>query len=144
MPEKFTFTDTSLRKVSPPDKGRIFYTDKRQAGFRIMVTAAGTISFQCRAWSHEHKKPITKTIGRYPAMPVARARELVADTLAETQAGKDLEQLRRDKAAEQVLDDIFNHYLEEHAKPYKRSWRDDLSRYNLYVKKPFGKKRLPK
>ncbi len=142
MPEKFTFTDTALRKITPPERGRSFYTDTRQMGFRISVTPAGTISFQCRAWSHEHRKPITKTIGRYPDLPVARARKLATETLAAIQGGQDIEQLRRDKATEQVLDEVFDRYLLEHAKPHKRSWKDDLSRYRLYIKKPFGRKKV--
>jgi integrase len=142
MIQKLTFSDSALRKITPPEKGRSFYTDTRQLGLRLSITPNGTMSFQCRAWSHEHRKPITKTIGHYPTLPIALARKLVAETLAAIQGGQDIEQQRRDKATEQELDDIFDRYLLEHAKPHKRSWKDDLSRYQLYIKKPFGKRKI--
>ena len=68
-------TDAALRRISPPAK-RTFYTDTRQAGLRLMVTPAGTKTFQCRAWSAEHGKPITKTLGKYPALTITNARKL--------------------------------------------------------------------
>ena len=141
--KKFTFTDAALRKIEPPEKGRAFFTDQRQAGFRIMVTPTGTITFQCRAWSSEHDRPITRTLGKYPALTITKARKLCADTLAEIQSGKDLEKIRRDKAAEMTLDAVFERFLTNYAKVHKRSWKDDESRYRLYIRKPFGNRKLP-
>jgi integrase len=43
---------------------------------------------------------------------------------------------------ESTLDDVIKIWLEHHAKPHKKSWEDDESRYNLYIKKNLVKKKL--
>lgn len=43
--------------------------------------------------------------------------------------------------SEATFDEAFNAWLEV-AKHHKRSWMDDLARYNLYIKPAFGSKKL--
>lgn len=117
---KTKFTDTRLLALSPPETGRAYYTDTTQPGLRLQITSTGTITFQCRAWSSEHKRPITRTLGRYPTLPIATARKLAAEALARIQRGADLGQERRDKQAEQTLNAAFRRHMNEYAAAHNR------------------------
>ena len=41
-----------------------------------------------------------------------------------------------------IFAELFQEYLERHAKPRKRTWREDDAKYNLYLAKSLGAKKL--
>lgn len=142
MAGKFTFSHASIKELTPPCKNREYYQDAKQTGFRLAITSKGTITFQCKAWSNAHKKTITVTLGKFPTLDVATARKLAAETMTAIQTGRDLEQQRQEQKAESTFSDIFDRYMKQHAKPHKKSWKSDEDNYRLYIKKPFGNKKV--
>ncbi len=138
---KFNFTNTRLRKLKPASNGkRSYYYDTDVKGLRLQITPAGTMSFQFQTWTPGGVKPQTLTLGKYPALSIVGARRSATEHMAAVKGGIDVESQRQKVRDEDTLDTVFEVWLEQFAKPHKKSWKEDERRYALYLKKQFGKK----
>ena len=116
-------TARSVARLKPPDVGQIDYFDDSLPGFGLRVSAGGR-----RAWVLLYRHGTLKrrlTLGPYPDLPLAAARDKAKDHLREVAHG-------RDPAAEKVAGrkaetfaELAEDYLERYAKKRKRSWRKD-------------------
>ena len=139
---KFNFTDTRFQKLAHDGGGkRLYFYDTVQPSLAICITPTGNKSFQLQAWDKHRGKSIVKTIGRYPKMSITSARKEAHDLLSDIHDGEDVISKARKKKGEDCLDDIFERWLEG-AKQHKRSWKHDQGRYDLYIRKTLGKKRI--
>ncbi len=109
---------------------------------RLQITPTGTKSFQFQIWDKKRQKPVTITLGKYPNLSILQAREKAVNEMAAVNSGEDIESSIRLLKNESVFSDIFLKWIEIHAKPHKKSWEDDQHRYSLYIKRPFGNKKL--
>jgi len=75
-----------LENLTPPAKGRRYYYDQRTPGLRIQITQTGTRSWQVYRW--HQGRPVTITLGRWPAMSAADARRAAARVLADLAEGR--------------------------------------------------------
>ncbi len=140
---KFNFTDNRLSKIKPVlSNSRAYFYDAQTPGLRLQVTSNGMLTFQFQARSKQHQKTVTRTIGRYPATSIREAREQAAKLLVEVNSGIDVEESARSIREEETLGTMFERFIEEHSKPHKRTWKEDLSRYRLYIEAPLGNKRI--
>ena len=64
-------TDLQIKKLKPPKKGQKAYFDEGLPGFGVRISQGGTKSFIVM---HGARRRL-KTIGRYPAMRLAEARQ---------------------------------------------------------------------
>src|SRR5688572_29679668 len=76
---KMRFSDMTVQKLPPPEKGQKLYADDTLPGFAIRVSQGGTKSFL--AIVGKERKFVT--IGRYPVVTLAQAREKARNILAE-------------------------------------------------------------
>lgn len=137
---KFNFTDERLRKIVSAEAGkRAYYNDEATTGLRLAVTATGTKTFQFQAWSPEKQRPITQTLGKWPAMPLQEARDKAISLLAVVRDGEDPEFDKKQRRETMTAGEMLDIYLEEHSKPHNRSWKDDEIKIRLYLKSTFGK-----
>jgi integrase len=140
---KFNFTDNRLIRLKPNvDKKRYYFYDSKQDGLRLQITPTGTKSFQFQVWDKNRQKPVTITLGKYPSISIWQAREKASKEMVAVNCGEDVEESMRIIKNEAVFSDIFFQWLEVHAKPHKKSWKEDERQYLLYIKKPLGKKKL--
>ncbi|WP_136796217.1 tyrosine-type recombinase/integrase [Desulfosediminicola ganghwensis] len=140
---KLLFTYERLRKLQPAPPGkRLILWDKRQPGLALQVTSANTKTFQFRRWDKQRREPKILTLGQYPALSVEEARKIAAQKLSEMNSGIDIVEAANAVRGESSLDTLFSLWLEQHAKPHKKSWEEDVRRYNLYIKGPLGRKTL--
>ena len=140
---EFKFSDHSLRKLQPiSGKKRSYVYDTKTDGLRIAITSKGTLTFQFQTWDSTRKRPATKTLGKYPTLPLNMAREKTINLMAAVQNGLDIEKEAQQIRAEHTFTVMFDKWLEEFAKPHKKSWEEDQRRYKLYLEKPFGNKKL--
>jgi len=140
---KFRFTDERLRKVEPIiGKERAYYYDTQASGLRLQVTTAATKTFQFQIWDIKRKKPVTRTLGKYPGVSIASARRKAVEIMNEVNSGIDIESEAAKFREEDTFDIIFHRWLDQFAKPHKRSWQEDERRYKLYFERPFGKKKI--
>jgi integrase len=140
---RFNFTYERLRKLEPvPDKKRSYFYDTKTSGLRLQVTAAGTMSFQFQTWDRERQKPVTLTLGKFPALSINAARKKATKEMVAVKDGVDIESESKNAREADNLNTIFEMWIEQFAKPHKRTWEEDFRRYNLYIKRPLGKKEI--
>jgi integrase len=125
------FTEAFVKNLKPPAKGRSWHYDDKAAGLALMVTAAGRKSFYFYKWANG--KPAQFKLGDWPAVSVSQARDLASEQLATIARGGNPQADRRQRREEPTLADLWQSYLELHAKPHKKSWRDDERMYNKYL-----------
>jgi integrase len=131
-------TDSSIKAAKcPPDKHRLELSDAACPGLILRVTKAGSKTFSFKYWS-PLGKTVALTLGSYPDLELAAARSKVADhrkTIAADEDPRRLQRQERKKAArEQELsfDKFADRYIDEYAKPNKKSWKGDVG----YLKRP--------
>lgn len=78
-------TDLSVRKLKPPSKGQVTYTDDTLPGFGVRVSQGGVKAFVMVTGRNRRRI----TIGRYPALTLHEAREKARAIAAARTLGKE-------------------------------------------------------
>ncbi|MHB8955445.1 MAG: tyrosine-type recombinase/integrase [Pirellulaceae bacterium] len=118
-------------------QAREFVFDEKVPHLAIQVTAGG-----CKTWylyRRVNGRPKQIKIGRYPAVTPDQARRQAQRMNGLVAAGGDPSEQSTD---EMTFADLWEKYLEFHAKPMKKSWRRDQRRYDYYLAKRFATRRL--
>jgi integrase len=131
-----TLTDTLVRSLGAPERGRLELSDSRCSGLEIRVTATGI-----KSWSFRFRDPRTAritraTIGPYPEITLADARERAGEMRRMVAAGVNpVEQKRRqrEEAQTKTFASLAERYLAEHARRFKRSAPADERNLRLHV-----------
>lgn len=140
MANKIKFTHNRLLSLEPSEK-RYHCYDTEMPGLRIQVTPAGTKTFQFRMWSPELGRPLLRTIGKIGSVSVKEARQQALQLAAEVNSGIDVEAERRAKREEMTFSEVFNSFIETHAKAHRRTWPEDQRTFRLHMAQAFGNKR---
>ncbi len=82
------------------------------------------------------------TLGRYPDLTIEQAIGKAAEINSAIAKGANPAHVKRGEKAELTFADLFAEYLERHSKPNKKTWDEDISKFNTYLAKPIGKKKL--
>lgn len=122
-------TDAAVRKLEAPAKG--ITTLYEGAGFGVRVTASGAKSFVLRYRIGKLQR--LYTIGAYPAWSVVDARKEANRLRQLVDTGIDPLAARQHKRQAETMDELGELYIDEHAKPHKRTWRTDERRIDKYV-----------
>jgi integrase len=81
-------------------------------------------------------------IGRYPDITVEMARNRAMEIVSALARGESFVQSHRDRRDELTLSALFELFLDRHAKPYKKTWKNDESNFNLYLGRALGRRKL--
>ena len=127
------FTKTELLKIVPPTSGRIQYNDSKITGLQLRVSSTGVKTFSVYRWGKTSNKPERITIGRFPDVSVEAARSKAEEIIATFALGGDPGEAKRKARLEMTFKNLFEIYLERHAKPHKRTWKGDQSMFELYL-----------
>jgi len=112
MEKHFLFTQERLRKLPVPASGRVEYFDTKQQKLRLRVTSTGAISFAVVKRVDEKLRRVT--IGKWPEVSIAKAREDAIKILDEIRKGNDpVAEKRKKKLASTSLGDVLQQYLQE-------------------------------
>jgi integrase len=137
---KFNFTKRGLDALPFPDKGkRAYYYDTKVHGLGVAVTDKGTITFL--VYRKIEGRPERITLGRYPDLSIENARGLASATNAQISQGKNPNREKSKLHLEITFKELFDKYLEQHAKKHKKSWTSDQSQYQLYLAS-WGKRKI--
>ncbi|HEX7199999.1 MAG TPA: tyrosine-type recombinase/integrase, partial [Dongiaceae bacterium] len=112
-----------MARLKPPDAGQIDYFDDSLPGFGLRVSAGGR-----RAWVLLYRHGTLKrrlTLGPYPDLPLAAARDKARDHLREVAHGRDPAAEKAAGRKAETFAELAEDYLERYAKKRKRSWRKD-------------------
>src|SRR6516164_8710618 len=128
-------TKSLVEKTVPPDSGQLFLRDDEITGYALRVTSSGAKSF---VWEGRiNGRTCRDTLGKFPDLSVVEARAKAFEYKAKIARGenpvgqRDAERaaLRAEKTFAQLVDE----YLNLHAKPHKRSWREDERMTRRYL-----------
>ena len=137
-------TKSLIERTEPPKSGQLFLRDDEITGFALRVTSNGAKSF---VWEGRiNGRMCRDTLGRFPDLSVVGARAKAFEYKASIARGenpvglRDAERaaLRAEKPFAQLVDE----YLNLHAKPHKRSWREDERMARRYLPSSWSSRRL--
>lgn len=131
---KIAFTVASLAKiVCPPDQIRTYARDVRVPGLVFCRSASGKGTFAI--YKRVNGRPARIKLGDCPPMTIEEARKQAAAMANQITAGVDPMEAKRQARGEATLQNLFDDYLEKHAKQFKRprSWQDDEKTFNRYL-----------
>lgn len=121
MPRR-KLTAVSVDKLRPPSSGRVVYFDTLLPGFALRISASGVKSWVLVYRFQRRQR--RKTLGRYPVLSLAEAREKARDDLQQVAAGVDpAAELRAVQIADSTtFATVAAEFVEKYAKPRTRSW----------------------
>jgi integrase len=134
MTTSFAFTEPKIRALEPPRTGtdREYHKDTKLPGLQVCVTSTGTKTYYavCRV----NGKPTRYKLDTTDKLSVEAARDAAWAYFGRKARGEDPHAERRQKHREATLAELWAFYLDLHAKPRKRTWRDDERMYTKYMK----------
>ena len=123
----FAFTEAKIRNLKPPDTDdpntRDYHKDAKCLGLQVAVFPSGNESFISSAGSTAGLPACDW--GQPTELSVDQAREAARIHAGDVAAGRNPQAARRAKREEAKLSDLWTSYLDLHAKPRKKSWKDD-------------------
>ncbi len=142
MTKDFNFTVKRLKQLKNDTNKDVEYRDEGLKGLFVRVASTGTKTFRLKTWNRHQKKMTQIVLGRFPDISIANAREIAQNMISDIAKGVDIQAERKRISKEQTLDHLFDHWLKTYAQLGKKTWREDFSRYNLYIKDHLGSKKL--
>lgn len=130
-PNRIAFNLTNLTAIQPPATGRLVVWDVKTPGLMLRVTPAGVKTFCLYKWTNG--RPLKLSLGAFPGMTVEQARKLALSSLNDLASGKDPAAAKRIARGEATLAGLFDHWLEMHAKPHKKTWPEDQRQYDKFL-----------
>ena len=127
MPTK-KLTKTMVETVKPPKAGRVEYFDTVLPGFGLRVSAQDV-----KSWILFYRidgKQVRQTLGRFPVLGLAEAREEAREALklvAQGQDPRDVKREQQEAAAEAratTYGAVVEQFVEHYAKPRQRTWKE--------------------
>jgi integrase len=121
---KTKFTNRSVKSIEcPPPIKQIDHWDATIERFGLRVSWTGKKTWVI-FYRHNHRAR-RMTLGAYPAMSLADARERARKALNAVDDGRDPALERADAANAKTFADLCKDYMERHAIPKKKTWKED-------------------
>ena len=143
MADRFTFTKERLDALKAPRGGRLAVHDTKTAGLILRVTPTGAKTFSLfrRVKGGE---PFRVTLGRYGAggITIDQARRLAGTINAKAAEGVNVAEVKRATALSAPSVSSSSSTLTVTPRTQKRTWLEDRQRFEQYLAKPLGKKKL--
>jgi integrase len=135
------FTDRSIRAIKAPASSQVEYFELagKLPGFGLRLSPSGR-----RSWVLLYRRgrtPRRLTLGSYPSLGLADARAKAKEALGMVARGDDPADAKRAQRLAPTFGDLTVDYIEHHAKPKKRSWRDDDRMLKRYIPKAWFRMR---
>jgi integrase len=138
--EEISFTKSTIDLLEPPMDGKRRYIyDTKENGLLVQITGTGRKTFQL--YKKHQGRPIRVTIGTFPEYSVEKARKKAREIKAALDAGENPNDKLKQQRQGITFSELFNIYLERHAKPRKRTWQEDEINYKRHLVS-LGKKQL--
>ncbi|MBY0461701.1 MAG: tyrosine-type recombinase/integrase [Alphaproteobacteria bacterium] len=129
---KLNLTKKVLETLHLPSNGkRTYYYDTKVRGLGVSLTDKGSITFI--VYRKVSGKPERITLGRYPDLSIENARAKAFEINSQIAQGKNPNHEKNKLRSELTFKELFNSYLERHAKLHKKSWENDEDQYRLYL-----------
>ena len=115
--------------------------DDALPGFGVRVYESGRKAFVLRYRTTDGQRRLL-TLGSYGALTVQAARDLAQRRMGQILEGGDPLAERQDRKQGMTFADFAGVYLNQHAKPHKKSWREDERRLRTHVMPRWKNRRI--
>ena len=142
MATRINFTKAAIVSLPVPESGkRNTYLDAKTAGLQLRITSNGIVTFSVYRRT-KGGGPERITLGHHPDITIEQARRKAAEINADIANDLNPGEVKRGRKAELTFSALFAEYLERHSKPSKKTWGEDISKFNTYLVKSLGRKKL--
>lgn len=142
MASRLDFSKGRIESLPLPETGqRSTYLDEKVPGLQLRITSNGIKTFSVFR-RPKGGKPERVTVGRFPIVTVEQARRKAAQINLAIESGANPAQVKRANRQEMDFAELFQEFLDRHAKPRKRTWREDKAKYDRYLAKTLGPKKV--
>lgn len=132
-PERLNFTKAAVAALPPAAPGKLVsYFDTKVPGLIVLVTPTGAKTFY--VYRKVNGRPMRLKVGRFPELTVEQARRAAEDANGAIARGDDPGRRRREVLRELTFRELFAWYMENHSKPRKRTWQEDLDHHRLHLR----------
>ncbi|HYM04170.1 MAG TPA: integrase arm-type DNA-binding domain-containing protein, partial [Stellaceae bacterium] len=139
------FTARNVGKLEPPQNGRIEYFDANLAGFGQRVSAIRPPATEPnRTWFVLYRyRGVQKryTIGPFDKWTLADARDKADDVLRDAAKGRNPQGEKIEERKAETIKQLTARYIDEWAKPRKRTWKADQNIINKNLIPAIGSKK---
>ena len=124
------FTKAVVQSLNPREK-LYEVRDSEVRGLTLRVTPTGVKTWVLVRWVRPNTERIK--IGRWPDLSIKAARDAARVLIGRIATGDKPADQRRAARAESTLGELWVAYLQKHARPNKRSWRNDELQYQKHL-----------
>jgi integrase len=124
MGTEFNFTESRIKALTPPVKGRLYYKDTKEKGLSLYITANGIITFFVR--KRINGKDERVILGNFPTMKLDEARSEALSAKSLISKGHNPSHEKRKIRNECTFKELFDRYIEDYAKLHTKSWQHDI------------------
>ncbi len=131
QPRRMAFTVKRLDALKAPATGRTYTYDIETPGLAVCVTHTGT-----RTYYHVRKidgQAVRTRIAKVEDITLDDARTRAVMLNADAAAGINPVQRKREARQARTLGEVCRDYIEQHAKPHKRTWKEDERKIEIYL-----------
>ncbi|MGE5609997.1 MAG: tyrosine-type recombinase/integrase [Bacillota bacterium] len=132
QPHKVAFTVAILNALKPPATDRVWLYDAKVPALAFMVTDKGNRSFYL--YKRVNGRPQRIRLGGFPDITIDQARRMATKLNGEIAEGNDPQEKKRKARAAATFREVFEWYMDNHAKPKKRTWAEDQAKYDRHLK----------
>ncbi len=125
---KMKLTARGVENIKPPTAGQVDYWDTSPPGFGLRVSPTGRKSWVLMYRHGGRKRRLT--IGTYPSIPLAAARERAIAALSDVAQGQDPAGIKQAERRADTFAELAEDYMRRHAMVRKRSWQQDRRALN--------------
>ncbi len=118
-------TVRSLEAAKPPKSGRVESWDEDVRGLGLRVSASGRKTWVLMYRVRGDKRLRRATLGTYPTLTLADARDQARADLRAATKGRDPASERKAERQAETFGELAEEYIERYAKKRKRSWFKD-------------------
>lgn len=130
--QTFRFTKKAIERLPVPDK-LTTYHDTNTNALKLVVRPSGTKTYIL--YRKIKGKPERITLGRFPDLSIEQARNKASALNVQIAQGQNPSEKQRITKQEMTLDELFQQYLEQHAKLHNKAWQYNHDQYQRHLVK---------
>ena len=130
--QEINFTKAAIDNLQAPAPGsRLEVYDTKTPHLRVRVSHTGRKVFEVYRW--HQGRPTRIKIGVWPDLSIEQVRKAAEKLNADFAAGEDPAESRRQRRQEMTFAELFDQYMERHAKQRKITWQEDQNQFDRYL-----------
>lgn len=135
LQRRFNFTRAAIKSLPIPEKDRAYYYDVQCPYLELRITNKGKKTFCFYKWVKSTQRAERITISKFEDVSIEVARERAHKLNGQVAEGESPVHSRKASKSEITFKELFELYMNRHAKPYKKSWKEDEDKGKNWISK---------